>query len=81
MTEMTGVGDNLKILNYEGITPDRESIAGGSYPLADGYYAVVRSDLPEEHSARAVISWLKSEDGVVYCYIQHLFYMEALWSI
>lgn len=64
MTEMTGVGDNLKILDYEGITPERENIADGSYPLADGYYAVVRSDLPEDHSARAIISWLQSEDGV-----------------
>lgn len=64
MTEMTGVGDNLKILAYEGIAPDRKSIADGSYPLADGYYAVVRSDLPEDHSARAIISWLQSEDGV-----------------
>ncbi len=64
MTEMTGVGDNLKILDYEGITPERENIADGSYPLADGYYAVIRSDLPEDHSARAIISWLQSEDGV-----------------
>lgn len=64
MTEMTGVGDNLKILDYEGIAPDRESIADGSYSLADGYYAVVRSDLPEDHSARAVISWLQSEEGI-----------------
>lgn len=63
MTEMTGVGDNLKILDYEGIAPSFENIADGSYPLADGYYAVVRSDLPEDHSARAVISWLQSDEG------------------
>ncbi len=40
-----------------------ESIADGSYLLTDGYYAVVRSDLPKEHSARSVINWLKGDDG------------------
>jgi len=64
MTEMTGVGENLKILDYEGVAASRESIADGSYPLADGYYAVVRSDLPEDHGARGIIQWLQSEDGV-----------------
>lgn len=60
---ITGVGDRLKILNYEGAAPTRESIASGEYPLADGYYAVVRADLPEDHPARAVVAWLASDAG------------------
>lgn len=60
---ITGVGDNLKILNYEGVAPTLESIASGEYPLADGYYAVVRADLPEDHPARAVVAWLASDAG------------------
>lgn len=32
-------------------------------PLADGYYVVIRKDLPEDHSARSVIDWLRSGDG------------------
>lgn len=53
----------LKMLAYEGVEPTREAIADGSYPLADGYYAVVRSDLPEDHSAFTIISWLQSDAG------------------
>lgn len=60
---VTGIGDKLKILDYEGVTPTFENIADGSYPLTDGYYAVIRSDLPENHPARAIIEWLKSSDG------------------
>jgi len=63
MTEATGVGDYLKILSYDGIAADEQSIKDGSYPLSDGYYAVVRSDLAQDHSARAVISWLQSGEG------------------
>lgn len=63
MNSITGIGDHLKILSFDGIAATRENIADGSYPLSDGYYAVVRSDLPKDHSARAVIKWLQSQDG------------------
>lgn len=63
MGEITGIDDSLNILAFEGVVPSAETIADGSYPLTDGYYAVVRSDLPEEHSARRIIEWLKSDDG------------------
>lgn len=63
MGEITGIDEKLKMLAFEGVVPSEESIADGSYPLADGYYAVVRRDLPVDHSARRVISWLKSDDG------------------
>lgn len=53
----------LKFLDYEGVTPTTQTILSGEYPLADGYYAVVRSDLPEDHPARAIISWLQTEEG------------------
>lgn len=65
MGEMTGIDDSLNILAFEGVVPSEETIAGGSYALTGGYYAVVRSDLPNEHSARKIIDWLKSEDGKV----------------
>jgi phosphate transport system substrate-binding protein len=60
---VTGIGEHLKILTYDGVEATVESIADGSYPLSDGYYAVVRSDLPGEHSARTVIAWLQSDRG------------------
>lgn len=65
MNEITGIGERLKILNYEGHRPDMESIADGSYTLSDGYYAVVRKDLAAGHSARSIIKWLQSDNGSV----------------
>lgn len=65
MGEITGIDEKLKMLAFEGVVPSEESIADGSYYLADGYYAVVLSDLPKEHSARSIINWLKSDDGKV----------------
>lgn len=41
-----------------------EDVLNGSYTLADAYYAVVRKDLPESHSARAIMEWLGADDGV-----------------
>lgn len=63
VNEITGIGDQLKILDYEGVTPTADSVADGSYPLSDGYYAVTRGDLPVDHPARAVITWLQSDAG------------------
>ena len=63
MNEITGIGGQLKILSIDGISPTEENIANGDYPLADGYYAVIRSDLSKSHSARAIITWLQGEDG------------------
>lgn len=61
MNDMTGIGERLKVLSFDGIVPDEESLTDGSYALTDGYYAVIRSDLPEDHSARAVIGWLQGD--------------------
>lgn len=63
MDRFTGIGGELKILNYEGVAATAESIADGSYPLSDGYYAVTRADLPQDHPARAVVRWLRSQTG------------------
>lgn len=63
MGEITGIDESLNILAFEGIVPSEETIADGSYSLTDGYYAVVRSDLAQDHSARKVIKWLRSKDG------------------
>lgn len=63
MGEITGIDESLKILAFDGVVPSEETIADGSYSLTDGYYAVVRSDLPEEHGARKIIKWLRSKDG------------------
>lgn len=61
--EITGIDERLKMLSFEGVAPTVKSIANGSYPLGDAYYAVIRSDLSEGHSARRIISWLEGDDG------------------
>lgn len=53
----------LKLLDYEGVTPTVQSILSEEYPLSDGYYAVIRSGLPEDHPARAIIAWLQTKAG------------------
>lgn len=63
MNEMTGIGEQLKVLDYEGVPATAENISAGTYPLTDGYYAVTRADLPQDHPARKVVEWLCSETG------------------
>lgn len=63
MGEITGIDEHLKILAFEGVVPSEKTLADGSYSLTDGYYAVVRSDIAEDHGAKKIIKWLKSEDG------------------
>ena len=65
MDEFTGIASSLKILDYEGVPATAQTISGGSYPLTDGYYAVTRADLPEDHPARVLTRWLRSEEGQV----------------
>lgn len=64
MNEVTGIGDHLKILSFDGVLPTAKNIADGHYPLANGYYAVVRTDLSNDHSARSIITWLQGEEGL-----------------
>lgn len=63
MNKITGIGEHLKVLSFDEVLPTAENIADGYYPLADGYYAVIRSDLSKGHSARVVITWLQGKDG------------------
>lgn len=63
MMGLTDAAGSLKTLSYNGVAPSVESIADGSYPLSDGYYAVIWADLPQDHSARAVIQWLQGGEG------------------
>jgi phosphate transport system substrate-binding protein len=62
-SEITGIDKRLKMLAFEGVAPTEKTIADGSYPLIDGYYAVVRSNLPKGHSARNIINWLQNGEG------------------
>ena len=53
----------LKFLAVDGVLPSDETIADGSYPLLNEYYAVYRSDEPEGSPARQIAQWLTTEEG------------------
>ncbi|MBQ5972792.1 MAG: phosphate ABC transporter permease [Oscillospiraceae bacterium] len=57
------IGNQLKILSYEGVMPSEKTIRNGTYLLGDGYYAVVRRDLPADAPARRIVRWLQLQDG------------------
>ena len=54
---------DIKTLAFDGVAPTPETILSREYPLAINYYAVIRKDLPQEHSARKIAEWLTTTDG------------------
>ena len=54
--------EQLKILDYNGVSASEDTIWSGEYPLADGHYAVTRAD-NEDSAVRAIIDWLTGEEG------------------
>lgn len=62
ITDMYG-NDKIRLLAVDGVAPDAESIATGRYPLCTHYYAVMRKDTLADSPARALVSWLLTEEG------------------
>ena len=61
---MTDVTPNkLKLLAVDGVLPTAETIADGSYPLADYNYLVLRSDEPKDSPARRLAEFMVSDAG------------------
>lgn len=59
----------IKLLALEGVAPTKESIRGGSYPIASSFYAVTASPIgepaPEETDGdlAAFLAWIRSPEG------------------
>ena len=53
----------LKLLSVDGIAPSPESIGGGSYPLVNDFYAVIRKSEPEDSPARLLRDFLLTDEG------------------
>ena len=61
---MTDVTPNkLKHLAVDGVLPTAETIADGTYPLADYNYLVLRSDEPKDSPARRLAEFMVSDAG------------------
>ena len=54
---------SLRLLRVDGAAPNDDTIADGSYPLCNEFYAAIRSDAPEGSPARALFDWLRGASG------------------
>lgn len=55
--------NQIKMLKVEGIYPDSDTIADGTYPLISDVCAVFRADEPEESAVRRIADWCRSPEG------------------
>lgn len=53
----------LKLLAIDGIMPDDETIADGSYPLSNNTYIAIRKDTPKDAPARKMAEFMLTEAG------------------
>jgi phosphate transport system substrate-binding protein len=54
---------NVEYLKIEGIYPDKESISKKTFPLTEGVYAVIRSDLDKSSTAYKLYELLQTKAG------------------
>ncbi len=54
---------DVKLLAVNGVAPGNDTIADGSYPLTNAFYAVIRADEPEGSAARQLLAWVLSPEG------------------
>jgi ABC-type phosphate transport system substrate-binding protein len=55
--------DGIEMMGVSGVNPSRETIADGTYPYTNDFYAVVRADEPAGSPARRVMEWLLAPEG------------------
>lgn len=53
----------LKLLEIDGVAPNDETIANGSYPLSGNSYIVLRADTPQDAPARKMVEFMLTEKG------------------
>ena len=54
---------NIRLLEVGGVAPSTETITSGAYPFVNDFYAVIRSDAPEDSPARLLFNWMLTEEG------------------
>lgn len=54
---------NLKLLSIDGISPNDETIANGTYPLSNNTYIVLKKDTPSDAPARKMAEFMLTEKG------------------
>lgn len=54
---------SLRFLSVDGVAPNDDTIADGSYPLRNEFYVAIRSDTPADSPTRMIFDWLCGEAG------------------
>jgi phosphate transport system substrate-binding protein len=62
VTDMWG-NDKVRLLEVNGVYPDKNTISSGRYPFRTAYYAVIRADEPQDSPVRKMLEWILSDDG------------------
>ncbi len=55
--------EGIKLLKIDGVEPTNASIADGSYPWRQPFYAVIRASEPADSPARRLYDWLTTDEG------------------
>ena len=62
LTTDSRYGNSSKLLSVDGVTPNKQTIANGMYPLTVRVYAVIRSDEPKRSTAKIIADWLSENN-------------------
>lgn len=54
----------LRLLAVDGVTPSNDTLADGSYPLCNDFYAVIHPDASADSPERRLYDWLDTADGI-----------------
>ena len=54
---------DLRLMAVDGVMPSEKTIADGSYPFLNEFYAVIRKNEPEEGPVRRLLNWILSDEG------------------
>ena len=57
------VNAGSKLIAINGVEPSDETIADGSYPYIDGYYAIFSKDTKSDSPTRRLVDWILSAEG------------------
>ena len=53
----------LRLLSVDGVMPSNETLADGSYPLCNDFYAVIHPDAAADSPERQLYDWLDTDAG------------------
>ena len=54
----------LQFISVDGVAPNEETIAAGSYPYVNDFFVAIRADEPADSPARQLRDWILSDDGI-----------------